>query len=101
LKYFFYFTPKVDLKNLVQTMIDLKTNRMLELAEKLGFNDKLNNENLTIFSPTDEALIEFQDDHNKQEVFIVIERINVKSNLNLNFNIFLKNSIRMRSESSQ
>jgi hypothetical protein len=82
-------------------MIDLKTNRMLQLVEKLGFKDKLNNENLTIFSPTDEALIEFQDDLNKQEVLIVIKRLNVKSYLNLNFNIFLKNSIRMRSKSSQ
>ncbi len=51
-------------------MKDLKTNRMLQLVEKLGFKDKLNDENITIFSPTDEALIEFQDDLNKQEVLI-------------------------------
>jgi hypothetical protein len=70
LKFFFCFTPKVDLKGLVQTMKDLKTNRMLQLVEKLGFKDKLNDENITIFSPTDEALIEFQDDLNKQEVLI-------------------------------
>ena len=49
-------------------MKDLKSNRMMDLIEKLGFYEKLVKDNITVFGLTDESLIEYEDNNNKIEV---------------------------------
>jgi hypothetical protein len=49
-------------------MKDLKSNRMMNLIERLGFYEKLVKDNITVFGLTDESLIEYEDNNNKIEV---------------------------------
>ncbi|XP_076320096.1 transforming growth factor-beta-induced protein ig-h3-like isoform X2 [Tachypleus tridentatus] len=58
----------VDLKDLIETMTDLETTRFVELAVRTGLEPKLREDNFTIFCPSNEALIDYEEDAVNNEI---------------------------------
>ncbi|XP_022253002.1 transforming growth factor-beta-induced protein ig-h3-like isoform X2 [Limulus polyphemus] len=59
---------ELDLKDIVETMTDLGTTRFVELAARIGLEPKLREDNFTIFCPSNEALIDYEEDTVSNEI---------------------------------